>query len=186
MNVYPSIIKDSNASNSDRKCFRILLSPNQWSSEITPLIIYLQSTTTLMKTYLLFKLAPNFVKFSFSFDEGHVFRPGRSCSFSSTATGWHSGVSHDCSDGVLLGSLQRTKQLIVWWCENQTVEWVQQHHSSKNCDGTCGSNTDVCTSTVMKEHNSEIFLLLRSWWQWHSDFLMFQHLLEGPESFLKS
>ena len=60
-------------------------------------------------------------------------------------------MSHDWSDGVLLGSLQRTKQLIIWWCGNQTVEWVQQHHSSQICDGMCGANTVVCTSSVMEE-----------------------------------
>jgi len=86
-------------------------------------------------------------------------------------------MSHVWGDGVLLGSLHRTKQLIIWWCENQTVECVQQHHSSKICDRMCGANTGVWTSTVVEEHNSEIFLLARPWRQWCSDFLMFQHLL---------
>jgi len=70
-------------------------------------------------------------------------------------------MSHDWGDDVLVRSLQRSKQLIIWWCENQTVEWVQQHHSSKICDDIFGANTAVFTSTVTGNTIQKFFLFDR-------------------------
>jgi hypothetical protein len=58
--------------------------------------------------------------------------------------------------GIMVSSralFKRIKQVIIWWCNVRTVDWMWQHYPSKIYDGLCGAH--ICIWTSVAKHSRQ-------------------------------